>query len=189
MIKKISSIILPALLLLFTSGAISQVTISGPLCLVPDVVYQFKITSAWDSASVMQICVNGGSIADSSISRNCSDTSAPLAAVLIVWNDLSNASLTVNSSKGNKTFAVNITSPLQPGSLDSASRVQTIYDTTTTPATIYCAVDSGGSCTPGYAYQWQRSADALVWTDVSGATGQNLSFTDEVKKTCITDAG
>jgi hypothetical protein len=44
------------------------------------------------------------------------------------------------------------------------------------PATITATAASGGSCT-SYSYQWQRSSDNVFFTDLPGATGQNLSFT------------
>jgi hypothetical protein len=44
------------------------------------------------------------------------------------------------------------------------------------PATITATTASGGSCT-SYSYQWQRSSDNVFFTDIPGATGQNLSFT------------
>ena len=33
---------------------------------------------------------------------------------------------------------------------------------------------TGGSCSPVYIYQWQRSDNALSWTDIIGANGPDL---------------
>jgi hypothetical protein len=44
------------------------------------------------------------------------------------------------------------------------------------PGTITATTAGGGSCS-SYNYQWQRSTDNVYFTDIPGATGQNLSFT------------
>jgi hypothetical protein len=44
------------------------------------------------------------------------------------------------------------------------------------PAAITATGAGGGSCS-SYNYQWQQSADNVYFTDIPGATGQNLSFT------------
>src|SRR5690348_13942139 len=50
------------------------------------------------------------------------------------------------------------------------------------PATITATAASGGSCS-SYSYQWQRSTDNVYFTDIPGATGQNLSFTTALPQT------
>ena len=157
-------------------SANAQTTITGPTCVVPGVVYQYSITGPWDSTSTMQVCLTGGVIADSSGSNTCTPAGgAPLYSVLVLWNGNGSASLTLTASAGNANLNISVTMPLSPGSVDSSALFQTIgYDSVPQPIT--CTLDSGGSCSPTYSDQWQQSPDMLVWTDISGATSQNLTF-------------
>jgi hypothetical protein len=50
------------------------------------------------------------------------------------------------------------------------------------PAAITATAASGGSCTT-YSYQWQKSTDNIYFTDIPGATNQNLSFTTTLPQT------
>ncbi len=183
--KKVKNILVLLTCLQFSVTAICQPVIAGPTCVIPGVIYQYRISGSWDSAATMKVCINGGVIADSVATHNCTAMDAPLAAVLVIWKDSSAGSVVLTSSVGNRTLNVSMTSPLRPGSIDSASETQSIgYDSV--PATIYCSVDTGGSCSPGYHYQWLQSLDRLKWTDVegSGSSAQHLSFTAPLTQTC-----
>jgi hypothetical protein len=153
-----------------------QVTITGPTCVTTGTVYQYNIQGPWDSTSTMQVCITGGTIADSSITGHCTaENGAPLAAVRVSWNDLSGGSLSLTSSKGSASLEVNLVSGLQPGAIDSAVLVQEI-DSGSIPQAIACSPARGGACSPGYDYQWQQSSDAVSWSDIPGATAENLEF-------------
>ena len=153
-----------------------QVTITGPTCVATGTVYQYNIQGPWDSTSTMQVCITGGTIADSSITGHCTAASgAPLAAVRVSWDDLSGGSLSLTSSKGNASLQVNVTSALQPGMIDSTALIQEV-DSGHIPQTILCSPASGGDCSPEYDYQWQQSSDAVSWSDIPGATAGNLEF-------------
>jgi len=168
--------LLTALLLFITlSHAYAQVTVTGPTCVVPNTVYQYQISGNWDSTSTLQVCLNGGVIADSLGTNTCSPNAYPISFILVNWNNSGSAFLTITSSGGNATFAVTVVNPLTPGSIDSSVQNQSI-NYGSQPATISCSLDSGGSCSPSYSYQWQQSQDMLGWSDISGATAQNLSF-------------
>jgi hypothetical protein len=166
--------------------AFSQPGFSGPNCVLPGVIYQYKIVDA--SALTVQlntqVCIHGGSIVDKNGNRlgDCTQSTEPLATILVMWNDTTSGSVAISTSEGNKTLNVNITSELQAGLVDSLTKEQNFSDTTTIPSTIICSAAKGGSCSPNYSYQWQQSSDAMVWTDVQGSTGQNLSFTSGVKQ-------
>jgi hypothetical protein len=73
---------LTCLMMLSTLLAVSQVTISGPTCVVAGTVYQYTITGTWDSTSTMQVCLSSGVIADSTAGSSCTVTGAPLATIL-----------------------------------------------------------------------------------------------------------
>jgi hypothetical protein len=154
----------------------SQVTISGPTCVVAGTVYQYDISGKWDSASVMQVCLSGGAISDSSGNSNtCTQQGSPVTKVTVVWNDSAAdiGALSIASSLGSATFNVHFTDPLLPGAIDSAVKTQYIV-MDSMPGIITCLPDSGGSCTPSYSYQWQQSSNGISWTEISGATQSSL---------------
>ena len=153
----------------------SQVTITGPTCVVPGTVYQYTISGNWDSTSTMNICINGGAIYDSIDSNECTPTGRPVAKVVADWDTSGTWSLTLTSSSGNTTLNVSVTAPLAGGIIDSASKTQMI-GIDSIPAGIICSAASGGSCSASYSYQWQQSSDIVSWTDMPGATGQNLTI-------------
>jgi hypothetical protein len=177
-------LVLPWLAMVMTLSADSQVTISGPTCVVAGTVYQYIISGKWDSLSTMQFCLSSGAIADSTGTRNCSATSAPLAAMLVIWNDSASntGTISLTSSIGNTSLTVNFAEPLIPGSIDSVSQTQFVA-IDSIPLPIICSLDTGGSCNPTYYYQWQQSPDMGSWTDVAGGNAQNLAFTSPLAQT------
>lgn len=173
--KIIHTALFTAIFLFAKSNLFCQVTISGPTCVNPGTVYQYTITGNWDSTSTMSICINGGAIYDEADTNECTPVGPPIAKVLVDWDTSGVWSLSLTSTSGNTTLNVSVITPLTPGSIDSASKVQMI-GTDTIPATIYCSLNIGGSCTPSYRYQWQQSIDMVSWMDMQGANKQNLSI-------------
>ncbi len=161
----------------FSTEAYSQVAVTGPTCVVAGTVYQYTISGSWDSLSTMQMCLTAGVIADSAGTNTCTDTSAPLATILVIWNDSASngGTISLTSSIGNASLNVIFAQPLLTGSIDSSSKTQTV-SIDSIPAPITCSIDTGGSCNPAYQYQWQQSADMVSWTDIPGADSLNLSF-------------
>jgi hypothetical protein len=167
---------LAILVLMAAMRGFSQVTITGPTCVIPGVVYQYKIQGNWSANSNMQVCLSNGVIADSVGKNNCSPQSgAPLSAVLVIWNQSSSGSIQLKSTLGSTSISVNITSVLSPGYIDTSLSRQAI-GTHSIPSLIKCSVATGGSCNPVYNYQWQQSLDMVNWSDIKGATDQNLVF-------------
>jgi hypothetical protein len=175
---------LPCLTMLSTLSAVAQVTISGPTCVVAGTVYQYTISGNWGSLSTMQVCLNSGAIADSTTGSSCTVTGAPLATVLVIWNDTASntGTISLTSSIGNATLSINFAEPLIPGSIDSVSQTQFVA-ADSIPTAINCSLDTGGSCNPAYHYQWQQSLDMGSWTDVAGANEQNISFSSAIAQT------
>ncbi len=69
-----------------------------------------------------------------------------------------------------------------PGAITSNQTQNLNYNTT--PATIGCAAATGGTCsTPNYTYQWQSSLNDVSFSNISGATTQNLSFSSGLTAT------
>jgi hypothetical protein len=171
--KRKAGLILLGLVWSVCLPAFSQPSVSGPTCVIPGTIYQYNITGPWDSTSTMQICLTGGTLA--SATSSCTGNGSPIAIVQVIWNTGSNGSLQLTSSKGNTTLNVNITSPLTPGNISVSTKSQLISYSGLASG-INCSASTGGSCSPSYSYQWQQSADILTWTNISGATGQNLSL-------------
>src|SRR6185369_15402486 len=91
-------------------------------------------------------------------------------SVYVIWN-----STTVSGSVSipGKTLNVNMYTPLIPGTI--ATPFPNI-NFNSVPPTYSCSAATGGYCSPVFSYQWQSSTDGTNFSDISGATGQNLSF-------------
>jgi hypothetical protein len=151
--------------------ASSQVTITGPGCVVPGTIYQYLISGKWDSASTMQICLTGGTISGKAVT--CTANSKPVAFVRIEWDSGTGGSIQVTSTSGNSNLPVTIAAPLTGGLIvDSAKTKSIAYNSM--PDIIHCTPSTGGSCTSHYTYQWQESSDIVTWSDISGANSQDL---------------
>lgn len=164
----------------FASSVSSQVKIDGPTCVTTEVSYQYNITGPWLASSNFQVCVTGGAIADSGTSCIHGD---PVSYVRVNWTSGSTAgNLSLTSAVGNFSLDVSIIKTLDGGKIDSNTKL-IIADSSTVPPSIHCSAASGGNCSPVYTYQWQQSYDMIDWDDISGGTGQNLSFSHSVSNT------
>lgn len=167
--------LLTPLLMLLTAFAVSgQPTVTGPTCVVPATMYEYLITGSWDSGATMQVCVNGAVLAQTS--GTCTANGSPLSYVLLQWNPgITAGAVNISSSPGSASLSVTVTTSLKPGSIETSSQLQNI-GFRAVPAIIHCNPDTGGSCKPVYTHQWQQSLDNTHWTDVSQATGGDLTI-------------
>lgn len=180
MIKKIRLLFPLVILAIAGFQGHAQVTITGPTCINPRTTYQYVITGPWDSVSTMQICLTGGVVAGSAIT--CTPFAAPQASVMVSWNGGINGTLQVHSSKGNATIAIVLTDTLTGGTIADTTKAQRI-GYLSIPSIVLCPVSTGGSCTPNYSYQWQQSLDLVEWSDIPGASLQNLVMTQKLIQT------
>jgi hypothetical protein len=150
-----------------------QQSISGPTCVVTGPAYQYNLKLNWDGITEMNLCVDGGKIENQS--TNClKSTSLPY--IRINWNaDIVKGSLSISYGSLKDSIIVFVTTPLSPGVMDTAKKVQTIINGGI-PKQINCSVATGGNCKPVYSYQWQQSSDAQSWQNIDGFIGQNISF-------------
>lgn len=157
----------------------AQVNISGPVCVVPSTEYQYNINATWKDSSDLQICVQGGVLADSSLCYK----GKPVSFIRVLWSpaDESN-NITIHSSTGDASLSVSLTSLLMGGTIDSLSKMQ-IVDSLTTPVLITCSAPTGGACLPSYEFQWQQSPNNMSWTDVDGAINPDLQFSSPIVQT------
>jgi len=149
----------------------SQVSITGPSCVVAGVQYQYIINTPDTSGSGIHICVNGGSFATGDSCLNDSLVSA----IYVTWQaGAQTLSISFTSNAGSALKSANLTTPLQPGVIDSAYAEQYINYNTAAPS-IQCTAASGGGCNPTYSYQWQQSTDNVTWNDIDNLTTENFT--------------
>lgn len=170
------------LLLLLVAFAVTgyhlnaQVSISGPQCIIPGITYQYIINGNWNNSSVIKVCLTGGKLISS---ERCTPDSVRATSVFVIWNDTSYRKLDVTSSLGNTSIIVLATTDLKGGRIDEDDKVK-LYDSTISSYSFHCGVASGGSCTPNYSYQWQKSEDGLNWVNINNATGKDLQFSGSI---------
>jgi hypothetical protein len=160
--------------------SVAQVSVNGPTCVLPGVIYQYTFSGNWDSSSVMQVCLSGGTLSGSG--TTCTSNGAPISFVRVVWDSVAQGALQVSSSLGNSTTSVTMAASLTGGALDSVSR-QLIMAAAILSGTIHCAAASGGACNAHLTYQWQQSSDGELWSDIPGATSQDYPFALALKQT------
>jgi len=138
-------------------------------------IYFYNIVGQWQPGSTVRVCVTGGTLVDSG--ATCAGGNGILSFVRVRWDSggQTTGTIAVTSSLGNISLSVSLTTPLSGGQINSSIANQSL-DTSATPATLTAPSPTGGACQPAYVYQWQQSADNVVWVNVAGATGAQLSF-------------
>lgn len=172
------------LLLLFVAFAATdnnlqgQVSVVGPVCVMPGITYHYTITGNRDAASTMRICITGGIL---NTGQTCTPDSAIINSVFVIWDDTGSHKLEVTSSVGNVSLSVMHTNVLQGGSINASDKSK-VYDSTVATYTFHCGLPNGGSCSPNYMYQWQKSTNGMGWVNISGSTGQDLQFSGSISR-------
>ena len=173
-------VIVTIALLLIRQFSFSQITLTGPACVVSNLEYYYRLSGNWDSSSYIKVCVTGGRLTGET--PDCSKT-APTSLLRIIWDSNSNdRTISVNSSGGDALLNVVLALPLEGGIINDGSTLQTI-DSSALPTDLICSAAKGGGCTPTYSYQWQKSSDNQNWTDISGELSPNFHFSDSLRQT------
>lgn len=159
-----------------TNKLTAQVSINGPGCVIPGITYQYSINGSWNDSAIIKVCITGGKLISG---ERCTPGNVKTTSVLVIWNDTTYWKLEVTSSLGNSSIMVQATTDLKGGEIDNEDKVK-VFDSTVTSYTFRCEAASGGSCTPNYLYQWQRSEDALNWTNITNAIGKDLQFSGSI---------
>ena len=160
-----------ASLLLF-NGLQAQVSISGPSCVAPGIEYQYTISGGWNSGTSMDWCVTGGTITGYGTCKS----GTPWPQIYVIFTSGTGRKIDLTTSIGNATLNITIVPVLLPGTIPPPTS-QNIY-WGQMAGQINCPIATGGSCsTPVNTYQWQQSTDNVNFTDIIGATNQNLPFT------------
>ena len=166
------------LLLNFYSGT-SQVSISGPVCVIPGKTYHYIVHANWSPSSTMRICITGGKLVSSNL---CTPSGMIRNMVFVIWDSASAnpRKVALTSSLGNIDYSVTGTTELKGGVISDSDRVQ-VYDTSRMNYLFRCTASSGGDCSPIYSYQWQKSINRLSWTNINGATNNDLQFSGTIQ--------
>jgi hypothetical protein len=154
----------------------AQVSVTGSVCIIPGITYQYIINCNQGSSPVLGVCTTGGTL---SAGGRCTPSGTSLNAVFVVWKDTSFHKLEVTSSSGNISLIVQGTTDIRGGQLQDSDKVQ-LYNSTVASYTFRCEAAGGGSCSPDYLYQWQKSEDGLNWINLSGATAKDLQFSGSI---------
>jgi len=177
--------IVPARLLIFllallicTDSAWGQARIQGPTCVVAGGTYTYNFISTGSSGTWG--IVHGVNAATGLSSGSYTGSSF---SINITWNNPMSSGQTSFFGTGGTptaTLTVNTGGSLVPGTISNTSQY---INYNTTPATINCSAATGGTCSGSYNYQWQQSTDNVTFTNISGATSQNLSFSTGLTQT------
>jgi RHS repeat-associated protein len=168
--KSVSNFLLGLFLLVLSTSGFAQISISGPTCVQAGMQYQYVITGwNYQNPVYMNWCVTGGTVSGGGTCLS----GTPQPSVYVTWTG--SGTISLSTSIGNSSKSVTVSGALVPGNI-TTNLTQTI-NYNAVPATINCALPSGGGCSPSYSYQWELSPNNVTWTDMPGKTNQNLSFT------------
>lgn len=165
-----------ALAFVTTYPLAAQPSVNGAQCIIPGITYQYNIQYNEADAAATKLCVTGGTLVNGS---TCTPDSASPSVIFITWKDTAQHRINVLSPGGNTSFSVRATTALTGGLLVDSKKTQ-LYDSIIAQYIFLCQPATGGSCTPNYVYQWQKSQDGLTWADMENATGRDLVFAAQV---------
>ncbi len=151
----------------------AQFTISGPTCVVAGTQYTYTISGSWNSGTNMNWNQTTGTISGSA-------SGTPLPQVQVTFTSSGFVKVSTTNPTGSASLSVTVAPALNGGTINPASES---INYGTSPGYILCGVATGGSCSPNYAYQWQSSTNNVTYTNISGATGQNLDYTSNLTST------
>src|SRR5690242_3394117 len=180
MLKRLPSvkILIIAVLTCLSADSFSQVSISGPSCVVAGTTSFYSYGGSYNSSTTMTWCVTNGTIQQAYGSNitgtgSCRSGTA-VGSIAVLFSSAGSGVVQLSSSNGSApNLYVTVVNALNPGAITVNSTQTIAYNST--PAPISCSVATYGACSPSYSYQWQQSTDNVYWTDMSQTT-QNLTF-------------
>lgn len=174
-IRMLKGKLLVSLLLFCQSFLFAQQVVKGPTCIKAGIRYRYEIVSNNPPDSKgFKLCITGGEFADGD---SCKSEMQAKTEFVIVWKkDVVIRFISVITSQGPVMFRVQEPLPLNGGKINQAEGL-IFYDSTQKEYTIRCSSPNGGTCKPSYKYQWQMAKGNQPWTDIPGATSEQLRFT------------
>jgi RHS repeat-associated protein len=157
-----------------SKASFSQSSVSGPYCITLGNQYSYTISCY---SSSFYYTISGGTLSTGGTSGG---HGVGTVTVLITWS--SAGSIQVNASPYNASLNVSATTSVNGGSITSGQTQNINYNTV--PLAISCSASTGGPCSsPVYNYQWQQSPNNVTYSNISGATSQNLTFSSSLTQT------
>jgi RHS repeat-associated protein len=176
--KKYKRLLVSAVVLLCCNSSLfAQLSIFGPTCAVAGTANNYSVEgSGLTGSTSMNWFQTTGTI-------NGAGSGSPLATISVTFPTA--GTFTVKVSTTNPTGSASLTVTVMPVlSSDIVSTSLQNINYNTIPTTIGCPAATGGTCsTPNYVYQWQSSPNNSTYTNISGATLQNLSFSSGLTST------
>lgn len=158
-------------LMVFVPGIIiAQLEISGPVCVHPGIVYDYRLLNNANTADLINVCVRNGKIQDNP--SDCISVKQG-GSLKIIWAVGKAGSISLKNDAGKPALIVNISNQLDPGTIPDSLSKQ-IRKALSRKSKIICHPASGGGCSPIYTYQWEYSLDAFMWVSLRGATDKDL---------------
>jgi RHS repeat-associated protein len=171
-----AGILLILFLLLSNASAKSQVTISGPTCVVAGGTtgYQYTLSGTYTSTSPVQWCVTGGVIAGTSNTCKSGTIASIGLFIRVVWNPGITSGSVQLTVTGSGSATRNITNITIANTATPVSQVRNFNQS----FTITGGGASSTACVPTYTYQWEwATASGGPFTAISGATSQSYTST------------
>jgi|GEM_PF-1019812 len=160
-----------------TAGFAQQPYVMGTSCIQLNTEYHYFVGGVSDYQANFTWSVSGGTITESYTTYANGDG---LSSIHVTFTSLGGA-IWVQSYEGSSPqYSVNVLTTLSPGSIYSNAYQNISYNTT--PSTIYAAGATEG-CPGTHSYQWQQSPNNSNWTDMSGKTSENLTFSSGLTQT------
>lgn len=159
----------------FMNHVIGQKALTGPVCVSPGVEYQYSLNIL--GSANWKVCVSGGSIVGSNASCVEGSTSTRLN---VVWAKNGLNGLTITGAVSEK-LAISVIDEFDAGLIEDS--IISGHELSKKLPIIYCTNAKGGACSSSFIYNWEMSADQVLWINVVGEYGQNLAYKELVKET------
>jgi len=172
------SFLLVLTLITFFTISNGQVSIEGPVCVIPDQEYQYNIFLEDKKEKAVEICVEGGIITSS---NSACYNGMPVSYIRVTWSaGVRNTGISLTTAKGKKSIKVNVTTSLLPGAIDTVFQL-TKKAEFARGKVINCSAAKGGNCDPKYEYQWEVSTDNNFWEEIKGQNDRDLSLERSIR--------
>ena len=166
-----------SLLFALANKGLSQISVGGPNCAQQNVEYTYYVSGSYNFSDYFQWQITGGVEVNSNTNYI---GGYGMNSIRVKFSSTGSISVST-SSGGYANLNVTVFGSLAAGSL--TSNISQTINYNAFPGTINCSVASNGSCSPTYNYQWEQSTDGTNWSDMSGKTSQNLSFSSGLTQT------
>ena len=158
----------------------SQVQISGPDCVEVASVGKYQLSFRQSRTDSVMIKVTGGHFESGDSVKYLKYP----GAVLVVWDSLGINKIEASFGGNSSSVYINTITGLVSGEVLPTERIQ-YWSYNVLSYVFHCADPIGGACQPTYSFQWQSSTDGITFTNIPGAIGRDLTFSQSITSTII----